>query len=317
LKPFSNQVWLLVLGACLYAGLVFWMLERETNRMLRNRSLLSSLAMSVWYSIGTLFGYGVEFSAETAAGRLLTLGLYILCMILVATYTANLASDLTLLKSNEILSGIDDLKNGRIPFNRLGIVINSAYEDYFLREISLGSRNLYPLPPLDSIYPNLLENKIDASIMDTGLLEYAINKFYCNLTLVGGTFHPTSSTIITPKGWLYAQTLDITILSLKESGFLQGLIKKWFKAQKCPDSSLGGSTAVSVTSIGGLMSTFLIVTLLSVLLFMWTQRSMIKKQVFKCFDGGRWVTEKNAPSAETSFETLSDSQQASYSNTHL
>ena len=68
-----------------------------------------------------IIGYGADFHVTTAAGRLLTVGLYILSLVLVAAYTANLASDLTISKSQDIISGIDDIKNGKIPFNRIGI----------------------------------------------------------------------------------------------------------------------------------------------------------------------------------------------------
>lgn len=311
LKPFSSQVWLVLLVACLYAGLLFWILERQTNAMLRNESILSSLAMSIWYSIGTLLGYGVGFTAETGAGRLLTLALYILCLALVATYTANLASDLTLLKSNTIISGVNDLKNGKIPFNRIGIVINSAYEDYFLREISLGSRNFYPLPTLDSIYPNLLDGHIDASIMDTGLLEYAINTLYCNLTLVGTTFNPTSYAIVVPKGWIYSETLDINILLLKESGFFEGLVTKWFRSQVCPDSS--ESVAITIISVGGLFSTFAVISLLAVLLFLWTRRVIIKKYVMRLIRGKYWEIQKKNMNPEISLGISNNFQRKSNS----
>ena len=33
--------------------------------------------MSMWFSFGTIVGYGVDYNVTTAAGRLLTLGLYI------------------------------------------------------------------------------------------------------------------------------------------------------------------------------------------------------------------------------------------------
>ena len=283
LKPFSREVWVVLLVACVYAAVLFWILERQTNAVLRDESILSSIAMSIWYSIGTLLGYGAGFNAETGAGRLLTLALYMLCLAMVATYTANLASDLTLLKSNTIISGVNDLKNGKIPFNRIGIVMNSAYEDYFLREISLGSRNFYPLPTLDSIYPNLLDGHIDASIMDAGLLEYAINTLYCNLTLVGTTFNPTSYAIVVPKGWLYLETLDVNILRLKESGFFEGLVNKWFRSQVCPDSN--ESVAITIVSVGGLFSTFAVITLLALFSFFWTRRLIIKKYMLRFIRG--------------------------------
>ncbi len=58
--------------------------------------MMSAIGMSMWYSFGNLVGYGVDFHAQTAAGRIITAGLYVLSLILVATYTANLASDLTI-----------------------------------------------------------------------------------------------------------------------------------------------------------------------------------------------------------------------------
>ncbi|CAF4044776.1 unnamed protein product, partial [Didymodactylos carnosus] len=82
--------------------------------------------MSVWFSVGTILGYGADFHVATAAGRLFTVGLYMLSLILVATYTANLASDLTISKSQSVISGIDDIRKGKIPFGRIGIVVGSA-----------------------------------------------------------------------------------------------------------------------------------------------------------------------------------------------
>ncbi|CAF4324892.1 unnamed protein product, partial [Rotaria sordida] len=64
--------------------------QRRKNEDLQNRSITSQLIMSIWYCFGNMVGYGVEFDARTAGGRLLTAGLYILSLIIVASYTANL-----------------------------------------------------------------------------------------------------------------------------------------------------------------------------------------------------------------------------------
>ncbi|CAF4716872.1 unnamed protein product, partial [Rotaria magnacalcarata] len=56
------------------------------------------------------------------------------CLMLVASYTANLASDLIISKSQGTISGIDDIKSGKIPFNRIGVRVGTASEDYYLRE---------------------------------------------------------------------------------------------------------------------------------------------------------------------------------------
>ncbi|CAF4021535.1 unnamed protein product [Adineta steineri] len=136
LKPFSRNLWLLILGAMIFAGILICLFEREENEALKNRSIISLCTMGMWYCFGNLTGCGVDFNVTTAAGRLLTAGLYILSIVLLASYTANLASDLTLLKSKPVISGIDDIKSGKMPYNRLGIITGSSLEDYYLREIS-------------------------------------------------------------------------------------------------------------------------------------------------------------------------------------
>ncbi|CAF3703099.1 unnamed protein product [Rotaria sordida] len=162
--------------------------EREDNEALQNQSILPQVILHVWYSFGNIVGYGVEFHTNTAARRLLTAGLYILSLILVASYTANLASELTIAKSKAIISGIDDIKNGKIPFNRIGILVDSAPEEYYLREISNGARNYYPLQSLNDLYLSLLINMIDAAFWDSGTIEYVTNNIYCNLTIIGNDF---------------------------------------------------------------------------------------------------------------------------------
>ncbi|CAF2900476.1 unnamed protein product, partial [Rotaria sp. Silwood2] len=126
LKPFSYRLWILVLGTCIYASILMLLIERRKNEDLQNRSIISQLTLSIWYCFGYMVGFGSEFNARTAGGRLLTAGLYILCLILVASYTANLASDLTVTKSQFVISGIDDIKSGTVPINGVGIDVGTA-----------------------------------------------------------------------------------------------------------------------------------------------------------------------------------------------
>ena len=117
------------------------LVERHNNEALRDRSTVSMGAMSIWYSPGNIMGYGADFHVTTISGRILTLALYVLSLVLVATYTANLASNLTLSKTKYIISSLDDIKQGKIPLSRIGVRVGTSSEDFFLREISQGSRN--------------------------------------------------------------------------------------------------------------------------------------------------------------------------------
>ncbi len=122
-----------------------------------------------------------------------------------ASYTANLASDLTISKSQDSISGLDDVKSGKVSFNRIGIRVGSASETFYFREVSEGRRNYYPLKNKQETYDCLLNDTIDLSFMDIGVAEYLINNVYCNLTFVGGEFNKGIMNIVTPKQWLYGQ----------------------------------------------------------------------------------------------------------------
>ncbi|CAF1158212.1 unnamed protein product [Rotaria sp. Silwood1] len=255
-------------------------IKRQNNEALQNRSILSQISMSLWYSFGTVVGYGVDFSSNTASGRLLTGGLYILSLILVASYTANLASELTIAKSKTFISGIDDIKNGKIPFNRFGVVVGSSDEEYYLREISNSIRNFYPLQSYEESFDDLRAGIIDASFVDSGNGEYVLNNIYCDLTAVGDGFSKSVFAIVTPKEWLYAQDLDVNILSLKESGELENLREKWFEVQNC-SSSDATSIVIGIEATSGLFLVFRVISILSLLLFAWLKRHTIKNRLFQ------------------------------------
>ncbi|CAF3488138.1 unnamed protein product, partial [Rotaria sp. Silwood2] len=188
MKPFSYDLWLLIFGTFIFSSILICLIETEDYETILSRQIIKLYARSFWYTFGHLVGYGVDIRIRTAPGRLLTAGLYILCLVLVASYTANLASDLTILKSKNIISGIDDIKTGKIPFNRIGIRVGTAMEEYYLREISGGSRNYYPLKSRLEMYESLLNNAVDVVFHDIGVAQYITNNVYCNLTLVGEDF---------------------------------------------------------------------------------------------------------------------------------
>ncbi|CAF4585487.1 unnamed protein product [Rotaria sp. Silwood1] len=309
LKPFSWQLWIVVLASVIYAGVLVYLLERKDNDALQDRSIISSLAMSLWYSFGNVMGYGADMQPSTAAGRFLTAGLYILSLVLAATYTANLAANLTLAKTTNIISGIDDIKNGKILPSRVGIRLGTASEDYYLEEISEHKRDFYEITSRQELYDSLLNGDIDAGFMDIGVAEYITNNVFCNLTLVGADFDASAFGIVFRKNWLYEQDLDVNILSLRESGVLDDLKLKWFQIYNCPDSSdLSTATSMGVTTMAGLFVTFGVISLLSLLLFAWTRRFLIKDILFKLMNRNNSLVEQQVSNTKRSSKTRKDSR---------
>lgn len=280
LKPFSYRLWLLIFIAWLLSSIIYCFVEHQNNDSFKDKSLYTKVYMSMWFCFCSIMQYGLEFSPKTPAGRILTSGIYILSLVLVATYTANLTSDLTVTKTRNPISGLEDLKNGRISSNRIGIRLGTAGEEFYLREISDGSRNFHPLKDRKDLYEKLLSNSIDASFLDAGIAEYVTNNVFCNLTIAGASFDKSAFGIVIPKKWIYAQELDIHILSLRESGILDELRRKWFEVNICSNLS-NKSDGVTVEAMCGLFLTFAIICSVSILLFLWSKRHNLRGFFFE------------------------------------
>lgn len=279
MRPFSTGLWIIILATIFYASILLCFLERRINVALRDRSIASIGTMSIWYCFGTIMGYGVDFHAATASGRLLTAALYMLSLILVATYTANLASNLTKSMPRYIINGIDDIKKEKLPSNRIGHINGSAMEQYYVQEISRESRNFFSAKNLGLILDSLLDGTIDATFLDSSVADYLTNNIYCNLTVVGSTFNDVAFGIVMPNHWPYAHDLDRNILLLRESGKLDRLRRKWFLTGNC-DATSERLNAVQVESMAGLFLIFGIITVLPLLPFLWRKCLIIKSYFY-------------------------------------
>ncbi|CAF2901759.1 unnamed protein product [Rotaria sp. Silwood2] len=112
--------------------------------------------------------------------------------------------------------------------------------------------------------------------MDSAIAKYITDNIYCNLTLIGEDFHKGGYGIVIQKQWIYANDLDVNILSLRESGQLEQLRRKWFRKKICLISS-EISIVVKMKSIGGLFIIFGLIAILWFLLFLWSKRSSFLK----------------------------------------
>ena len=275
LKPFSLSLWMSILVITICTSIFVYLVERDDNEALRDRSTISMGAMTVWYSLGNIMRYGADFQVTTAAGRLLTVALYILSLVLVASYTANLASNLTISKTKVTINSIEDLRQKKIPHNRIGIRVGMITEEFFLRQISAGIRTFYPLYSRDEQFKRLLNGDIDATFMDSGIAEYLTNNVYCGLSMVGPSFDVGTYGIVYPKHWLYAEDFDVNVLALRESGELDNIARRWFESKTC-EEIVEAPNVMGVESMAGLFVTVGVIFMIALLALAWRRRMSIK-----------------------------------------
>ncbi|CAF1361610.1 unnamed protein product [Adineta ricciae] len=225
-KPFLWALWLLLLIIIPYTNILIWIIEKKTLNK-QNKESLFGIMIVISYPIYNLFRTN-SLHIKTNAGRFLSSILWILQFILLIVHTAGLISFLIPLNSKIIISGIDDIKNGIFPRNRIGILVGSQIEEYYLNSISHGKKDYFPLKTPDEVYTKLISGEIDASLWSNISTAYHINNLYCQLMTVGVEFSHSFYQLPMKRGWLYTEDFNWNILSFMESEQIDRISAKWF-----------------------------------------------------------------------------------------
>ena len=262
IKPFSWQLWLLILGTIAYASLLLWYFEGQHG-----------IVRSVSHVFHVVFNREQPPTKSKNAVQFLTFGLHVLYIILFAVYTANLLYFIIKQNSEPSISGIDDIKNGKVPPARVGILVGTSIENFYLKSISEGVKNYYPLKTIKQIYASLLNGDIDAALWSNQSTEYHVNNIYCNLMAVGVEFSHSSYQLPVPIDWLYKEDLDSSILSLIESDTLDRIAAVWLTKRTCSkeDTSDRQKQSITLESAGGLFITFLVFSIISIAVHFWPE----------------------------------------------
>lgn len=152
LQPFKNELWALVFVSVFVVATVLYVLDRfspfgrnmlQDNRMVPEKSL--NFSSAIWFSWGVLLNSGIgEKTPMSFSARVLGMVWAGFSMIVVASYTANLAAWLVLDTTETEITGLDDsrLRNPIEGF-RYGTVKGSYVDMYFSGQVELS--NMYRL----------------------------------------------------------------------------------------------------------------------------------------------------------------------------
>ncbi|KAM9242239.1 LOW QUALITY PROTEIN: glutamate receptor ionotropic, NMDA 3B [Dugong dugon] len=203
-----------------------------------NRStVFYSSALNLCYAI--LFGRILSSKTPKSPTGCFLMNLWaIVCLLVLSSYTANLAAVLVGDKTFEELSGIHDPKLHRPPPGfRMGTVPDSSAEAYITKsfpEMHAHRRNhSAPTTPQGVAMLTSDPPKLNAFIMDKSLLDYEVSiDTDCRLLTVGKPL-VIEGGIRLPRNSPLASNLSEFISRYKSSGFMDLLHDKWYKTVPC------------------------------------------------------------------------------------
>ncbi|XP_048840418.1 glutamate receptor ionotropic, kainate 1 isoform X1 [Brienomyrus brachyistius] len=268
LNPLSPDIWMYVLLACLGVSCVLFVIARftpyewynphpcnpDSDIVENNFSLLNSF----WFGVGALMQQGSELMPKALSTRIVGGIWWFFTLIIISSYTANLAAFLTVERMDSPIDSADDLaKQTKIEY---GAVRDGSTMTFFKKsKIStyekmwafMSSRKNTALVKNNREGIQRVLTTDYALLMESTSIEY-ISQRNCNLTQIGGLIDSKGYGVGTPIGSPYRDKVTIAILQLQEEGKLHMMKEKWWRGNGCPDEDNKEASALGVENIGGI-----------------------------------------------------------------
>ncbi|EYC45043.1 hypothetical protein Y032_0441g1521 [Ancylostoma ceylanicum] len=257
LQPLKSALWTSLLISVIMVGLVIFCLDLKSpfdrfykmdkSQMAADDPFLMEVANdrvnfgeAMWFVWGVLLNSGVsEKTPRSCAARVLGIVWCGFCMIMVASYTANLAAFLVLDQPEKGLTGITDprLRNPSANYS-FGTVLNSNVYQYFKRHVELSTMfrkmEAHNMEKVSDAVASLMNGSLDAFIWDSTRLDFEAAR-QCELRTRGALFGRSAYGVGLQKNSPWTPHITSAILRMAESGIMEKLDAKWIdnKESKC------------------------------------------------------------------------------------
>ncbi|KAG9492879.1 hypothetical protein GDO78_001045, partial [Eleutherodactylus coqui] len=267
LNPLSPDIWMYILLAYLGVSCVLFVIARfspyewydahpcnpGTDVVENNFTLLNSF----WFAVGALMQQGSELMPKALSTRIIGGIWWFFTLIIISSYTANLAAFLTVERMESVIDSADDLaRQTKIEY---GAVLDGATMNFFKKShISTFEKMWAFMSSKPSSLVKSNEEGIQrvlssdyALLMESTAIEYVTQR-NCNLTQIGGLMDTKGYGIGTPMGSPYRDRISIAILQLLEADEIHKMKERWWRAGGCPEEKNKEASALGIQNMGGI-----------------------------------------------------------------
>ncbi|KAL6218372.1 hypothetical protein ACLB2K_011586 [Fragaria x ananassa] len=253
LKPLTWDLWLTTFCFFLFTGFVVWVLEHRINEDFRGPPS-HQFGTSVWFSFSTMVFSHKENVVSNLARFVMIIWVFVV-LILTQSYTANLASLLTVQQLKPTVADIKDLlrKGDNVGYSK------NAYVYGLLKEVGFNDSNLKGFRTMEELDFEALSKGsanggIAAFVDETPTMKLFIAKYCSKYTMIGPIFKTEGFGFVFPKRSPLIPDVSQAILNMTEGQKMMDIESKWFKKESnCQSSSqLGSSNSLGLDSFWGL-----------------------------------------------------------------
>nr|XP_017241078.1 PREDICTED: glutamate receptor 1.3-like [Daucus carota subsp. sativus] len=214
-KPVSVNLCLMTAAFFIVTGIVIWLIEKPVNKAFQGS--LSEQAGTIFFST-LFFGYRENLSSNLSKFVMLTWAFLVL--ILTSSYTATLASMLTVQQIG--LASRGDSVGYQSGLVAKTIVSNLNFTDYRLRPY--GSAKDYA----DALSKGSKNDGVDGIIDEMPYIKSFLSKYSQDYAMVNSAPTTNGFGFAFRKGSPLVSEISREILKLREDGTIQTLEEKWY-----------------------------------------------------------------------------------------
>ncbi|KAL0275564.1 UNVERIFIED_CONTAM: hypothetical protein PYX00_003378 [Menopon gallinae] len=311
LSPLSLDVWIYMATAYLGVSVLLFILARFTPYEWHNPHPCNpnplklenwfSLINSLWFAFGSLMRQSCNVLPKAVSTRMVAGMWWFFTLIMISSYTANLAAFLTVERMDSPIESAEDLaKQTKIKYGAL----RGGSTASFFRDSNFSTyQRMWSFmdSAKSSVFTSSNKEGVDrvlkgkgsyAFLMESTSIEYVIET-NCELTQVGGLLDSKGYGIAMPPNSPYRTAISGAILKLQEEGKLHILKTRWWKEKReggsCRDDTSKSSSAANelgLANVGGvfvvLMGGMGVACVIAVCEFVWKSRKVaVEERVSK------------------------------------
>ncbi|KMZ07388.1 glutamate receptor ionotropic, kainate 1 isoform X4 [Drosophila simulans] len=303
MNPLAIEIWLYVLAAYILVSFALFVMARfspyewkNPHPCYKDTDIVEnqfSISNSFWFITGTFLRQGSGLNPKATSTRIVGGCWFFFCLIIISSYTANLAAFLTVERMISPIESASDLaEQTEISYGTL----EGGSTMTFFRDSKIGIYQKmwrYMENRKTAVFVKTYEDGIKrviegsyAFLMESTMLDYAVQRD-CNLTQIGGLLDSKGYGIATPKGSPWRDKISLAILELQEKGIIQILYDKWWKntgdvCNRDDKSKESKANALGVENIGGVFVVLLCGLALAVVVaifeFCWNSRKNLNTE---------------------------------------
>uniref|UniRef100_U3F3L0 Glutamate receptor n=1 Tax=Callithrix jacchus TaxID=9483 RepID=U3F3L0_CALJA len=281
LDPLAYEIWMCIVFAYIGVSVVLFLvsrfspyewhseeLEEGRDQTTSDQSNEFGIFNSLWFSLGAFMQQGCDISPRSLSGRIVGGVWWFFTLIIISSYTANLAAFLTVERMVSPIESAEDLaKQTEIAY---GTLEAGSTKEFFRRsKIAVFEKMwTYMKSAEPSVFVRTTEEGMIrvrkskgkyAYLLESTMNEYIEQRKPCDTMKVGGNLDSKGYGIATPKGSALRGPVNLAVLKLSEQGVLDKLKSKWwYDKGECGSKDSGSKDKTSALSLSNVAGVFYI-----------------------------------------------------------